>query len=349
VVVGRGVLDVPAVRSVLGETRDVHVLSDTENRTGSGVRESIMALRPDLIVLGVDEAGVSRVAGQDVGQVCAALRGHDNLGSVPILVVVPDAHADGDEAAPAPVRDPADWLEHGASDVIPAGIEPRMLRARIELLLELRMLRNEVAHAVGIERRLGVASRRVFDSVLRRESGRLRRTDGHLGLLLIDIDFFKAYQHRYGGAAAEDCFQRIALCLVEHLRRPSDLAARMSAERLACLLPETDLRGVRVVGETIRDAVASLRLPHGESVVAEHVTVSIGAASRRCSGPEVESWLVSEARDRAQRARRLGCNCVVSGDGATPVIPGLGDLIGGWTRSGVKADPDRMVSRTRSI
>jgi diguanylate cyclase (GGDEF)-like protein len=306
-----------------------------------------MALRPDLIVLGVDQSGVSRLAGQDVAQACAALRGHDRLGSVPILVVVPDDRADGDESEPA--HDPADWLEHGASDVIPAGIDPRVLRARIELLLELRLLRNEVAHAVGIDRRLGVASRRVFDSVLRRESGRLRRTDGQLGLLFIDIDFFKAYLNRHGGVAGEDCFQRVALCVVEHLRRPSDLVARMSGERLACLLPETDLRGVRVVGETIREAVSSLRLPHGESVVAEHVTVSIGAASRRCSGPEVESWLVSEARDRARRARRLGCNCVVSGDSVAPVLPGLGDLVGGWSRPGGKADRGQMVSGTRSI
>lgn len=325
----------------------MHVLSDTDDRAGGGVRDSILALRPDLIVLGVDEAGVSHLAGQDVAQACAALRGHDSLGSVPILVVVPEDNADSNESASA--RDPADWLEHGASDVIPASVDPRVLRARIELLLELRMLRNEVAHVVGIERRLGVASRRVFDSVLRRESGRLRRTDGQLGLLFIDIDFFKAYLKRHGGAAAEDCFQRIALCVVEHLRRPSDLAARMSAERLACLLPETDLRGVRAVGETMREAVSALRIPHGESVVAEHMTVSIGAASRRCSGPEVEAWLVSEARDRARRARRLGCNCVVSGDGAAPILPGLGDLIGGWTRSGVNLDPDKMVSRTRSI
>lgn len=347
VVIGRGVLDGPTARSVLGATRDVLDLYDIDDWSADGVRNTVMALRPDLIVFGVDKSGGRRPAGQDVAGACAALRGHDSLGSVPILVVVPDDNAEDEESASA--GDPASWLDHGASDVITASIDPRMLRARVELLLELRVLRTEVAHAVGIERRLGVASRRVFDSVLRRESGRLRRTDGHQGLLFIDIDFFKAYLTRHGSVAAEDCFQRVALCVVEHLRRPSDLAARMSGERLACLLPETDLRGVRVVGETIREAVASLRIPHGESVVSDHVTVSIGVASRRCSGPEVESWLVSEARDRAQRARRLGCNCVVSGDSAAPVLSGLGDLIGGWSRPGVDADRGQMVSGTRSI
>jgi len=325
VVIGGDLPHGESVQDCLGADWDVSVVPAVGDDVTGRARAAVVAHQPDLIILTVGlTVGASGGEGADLGtvaEVCMTLRRDNSAGSIPVLVLSLDSGSAASERDPATTSGttPGAWLERGASDVITGPFDPHLLRARVHTLVELRRLRDEQAHAVGAERASGVMSRRVFESVLRRESGRLRRTDGHLGLLLVELDHFKAFRAHEGTEAAESCFQQVADAVAGRLRRPSDLVARFSVEHLAGLMPDTDLRGARVVGESVRDAVAALGLPHSASPVADHVTISVGVAARRCSGPEVDSWLLSEAQDRLRRARRAGCNRVVSGDGSAPM------------------------------
>lgn len=329
VVIGGDLPHGESVQDCLGADWDVSLVPATGDDVTGRARAAVVAHQPDLIILTVGltvaASGADGVDPHTAAEVCLTLRRDNRVGSIPVLVLGLDGRSTASERDPAMTpgatlaATPGAWLERGASDVITSPFDSHLLRARVHTLVELRRLREEQAHAVGVERASGVMSRRVFESVLRRESGRLRRTDGHLGLLLVELDHFKAFRAHEGAEAAESCFQQVADAVAGRLRRPSDLVARFSVEHLACLMPDTDLRGARVVGESVRDAVEAMGLPHPASPVADHVTVSVGVASRRCSGPEVDSWLLSEAQDRLRRARRAGCNRVVSGDGSAPM------------------------------
>ncbi|MBB4284447.1 GGDEF domain-containing protein [Roseospira goensis] len=299
---------------------DVHRVPDVDAAEGA-----VFGLRPDLVVL--DAA----LLGDRARHLCAALRADTRTAMTPVVLL--QAGADGAGGAGGAGASARAWRDLGIADVLSEPVDADLARARVAWLVELRRLRMDMALAVRCETGGGIMNRRVFDGLLRRESGRLRRSDGSLALLLLDIDHFRDFRARHGAAAAEDCYHRVADCVSARLRRPPDVVSRFTADQVACLLPETDLRGARVVAETIRESVAALALPHGDSPVADHVTVSVGVAARRCSGPEVDAWLLSECLERLSRARREGCNRVVAGDGGPTLMGGglerFGALSGG--------------------
>lgn len=89
----------------------------------------------------------------------------------------------------------------------------------------------------------GVANRRFFDVMIERELRRAARNQRPLSLILMDIDFFKSLNDRYGHPAGDASLRAIGEVLQRALRRPSDIAARYGGEEFAVLLPETDEAG----------------------------------------------------------------------------------------------------------
>ena len=260
--------------------------------------EAVAVLRPDLIVLAATEAG------PDDASLCKTLRADPRTAGIPILALVFDAPSDCDTAAALV----ASLMQQGADDALTAPIPPDLLRARVGLLVEMRRLRLDSIKTAPVDSAGPPATHRVFEATLNRESERLRRSDGNLALMLVDIDHAAAWRDAAGEIAFETVVHRVGETLTRRLRRPPDLAARLGPERMAALLPETDLRGARVVAESILGAVADLRIPHPDPNHGAPLSVSIGLASHRCSGPEVETWLMTEALDRLRLARRSGGN-----------------------------------------
>jgi len=73
-----------------------------------------------------------------------------------------------------------------------------------------------------------------FDEVLEKEWLRSKRSQTPLSLLLMDIDFFKAYNDKYGHPAGDDCLRRLASGLADVVLRPADLFARYGGENSPC-------------------------------------------------------------------------------------------------------------------
>ncbi len=125
----------------------------------------------------------------------------------------------------------------------------------------------------------GVANRRRFDETLEMEWRRCRRESLPLSLLMIDIDYFKAFNDSYGHQAGDVCLRAVATCLREQPGRALDLVARYGGEEFVCLLPDTDGAGAQAKAAALCRAVAALGIPHGRSACGANVTVSIGVAA----------------------------------------------------------------------
>lgn len=126
---------------------------------------------------------------------------------------------------------------------------------------------------------LGIANRKYFDTRLEDEWHRAVREQYPVGLLMIDVDFFKNYNDHCGHVAGDACLQAVAKAAAARMVRGADLLARYGGEEFVVLLPSTSPHGAFKVAEGIRRAVAELSIPHPDSRIAPHVTVSIGAAS----------------------------------------------------------------------
>lgn len=129
----------------------------------------------------------------------------------------------------------------------------------------------------------GLANRRRFDDVLAHELNSHIRAGKELSLILIDVDFFKLFNDRYGHVAGDDCLRQVAAAIRRIITRTNDLAARYGGEEFACILPMTDQAGAVQIARQIQQEVRRLGIEHLSSSVARHVTVSMGVATMYCS------------------------------------------------------------------
>lgn len=128
-------------------------------------------------------------------------------------------------------------------------------------------------------------NRRAFDDRFQLEWDRSRRSGEPLSLLLIDLDYFKAYNDSYGHTAGDQCLHRAATCIAQSLRRASDFTARLGGEEFAVLLPDTDESGAVEMAQTVVEALRALDIRHEGSPL-DRVTGSVGAAT---SGSGIDS------------------------------------------------------------
>jgi two-component system, chemotaxis family, response regulator WspR len=175
----------------------------------------------------------------------------------------------------------------------------------------------------------GIANRRRFDDTLKSEWQRARRSHSTVGLILIDVDFFKKYNDQYGHLQGDDCLRKVANALASVIKRPADLVARYGGEEFVVLLPDTQPEGVDFIAEQLRASVETISLPHAKSDVPPRlplpthngsvVTISLG--STVVAPVDEQGYLqLIEAADRglyaAKAAGRNRHNVIV----ADPVV-----------------------------
>jgi len=164
-----------------------------------------------------------------------------------------------------------------------------------------------------------IANRRCFDDYLSVEWQRHQRGKQPLGLILIDIDYFKKYNDIYGHQQGDECLVKVAQTIGKNIRRPADLAARYGGEEFAVILPNTDLKGTLTVAESIRKAVLDLAIPHQTSGVCDRVTLSLGIASQIPTAETSIKDLIFHTDQALYTAKKQGRNQVQFLDSVEPV------------------------------
>jgi diguanylate cyclase (GGDEF)-like protein len=158
----------------------------------------------------------------------------------------------------------------------------------------------------------GLSNRRRFQETMAAEVERSKRFGQDLGLVLLDIDDFKAVNDTYGHQQGDLVLKEVARILRESSRE-IDEPARYGGEELAVVLPGTDLTGAHNLAERVREGIEALRLPILGDDAAEplRVTASFGAAALPVSAGDVRA-LVAAADEALYQAKRAGKNRTVS-------------------------------------
>lgn len=174
-----------------------------------------------------------------------------------------------------------------------------------------------LAHTDGLT---GLSNRRSFDRSIDDVIGQARRQAMPVGLVLLDLDHFKAFNDFYGHLGGDDCLRQVSRCIRATLCRPGDQAARYGGEEIAVLLPATDAEGSAEVAQRICTAISRLRIQHKRSDFG-FVTVSGGVAAMRPAELRDTSASLIAAADRAlYMAKAAGRNCVRSYESSAPAL-----------------------------
>lgn len=163
--------------------------------------------------------------------------------------------------------------------VVAYGIRATLLQSRyMHAQLDLQEARDKMEEMSFTDSLTGAANRRSFDHTLAMEWRRAVRRESHLSLLMIDVDYFKNLNDRYGHPYGDECLIQISNALQSALPRSADLLARYGGEEFAVILPATDDEGANRVAERMLESVRALRMKN-ETPIGEFVTISVGVTT----------------------------------------------------------------------
>jgi two-component system chemotaxis family response regulator WspR len=161
----------------------------------------------------------------------------------------------------------------------------------------------------------GVSNRRFFDRQLEAEWNRAARNSSPLGLLFLDIDYFKEFNDKFGHLSGDRALKTFANVIVETIQRKSDYVYRCGGEEFAVILPETPTDGAAVVAEKIRINVENTPIDFDDRIA--NITTSIGVGSiipKPSTFPHGMTEFCEELDKALYKAKRDGRNRVVVWD-----------------------------------
>lgn len=219
---------------------------------------------------------------------------------------------------------PADWLDLtsvgiiGFLFILGMGYSAQRLRrdsyfSRVQLQEANRKL-NRLA---TLDHLTGCANRRHFYAQAEAELSRSRRYSRDMGLVIMDVDHFKAINDRFGHAAGDAVLQTLSETLREELRE-LDVLGRIGGEEFALLLPETARREAVAIAERLRRRLAELRIEHEGAELT--LTSSFGVTAREPADVTLDA--IMRRADRAlYEAKAAGRNrTAVSDSGRTATV-----------------------------
>ncbi|MDR1117434.1 MAG: GGDEF domain-containing protein [Oscillospiraceae bacterium] len=160
---------------------------------------------------------------------------------------------------------------------------------------------------VNLDALTKVRNRRGFDAFLG-HAWRAAAADGsQLTLFIVDVDYFKRFNDRYGHIEGDRCLVAVAEVLSASVRG-SDFVARYGGEEFAVVLPRTDISSAENIAARMFDEMKKRGIPH-EGSVADYVTFSIGIMTCYPSAGEVtQERFVAMADEALYMAKQQGRN-----------------------------------------
>lgn len=231
--------------------------------SGKACMDYVKCQNVDLILLDVV------MPEMDGYEVCRKLKADPTTKKIPVIFL----------SAKGNTQDEARGLELGAIDYITKPACASIIKARIKNHLAIKMQNDLLEKLSFIDALTSVFNRRYLDDALAKEWRCALRSGELLSLLLVDIDFFKAFNDYYGHLEGDRCLQKVASVLKRSVLRPGDVVARYGGEEFILILPSTSKEGATKVATRIQENLAFIKMEHRMSKVSKYVTVSIGIAT----------------------------------------------------------------------
>ncbi len=184
-----------------------------------------------------------------------------------------------------------------------------------------RIRKEMLENLVMLDPLTGVPNRRKFREVLMAEKSRCKRSNHQISVIMVDIDYFKGFNDRFGHQAGDKALRKVAQTLSATLKRPEDFVARYGGEEFVVVLPSTNRAGAERVANKIQEAIAEANIPYPGSPLSDRLTLSLGISTfSPQSDLHIDSGLFS-ADQALYQAKRNGRNCYFYKDHCLALTP----------------------------
>ncbi len=272
------------------EGYDVTAVSD-----GEEALIKIGSVVPDLILLDLKMPGI------DGFEVCRRLKSQDETRDTPVILLTCTTETESVTRG----------FDAGAADYVTKPCDNKVLLARIRAHLALFTKTKRLMLFAERDALTNLANRRRFDEFLELEWRRAKRGQTLIAMLLLDIDYFKAYNDTYGHLEGDRVLQDVAKEIKNTCNRPGDLYARYGGEEFAVIFGNITKGAAEIIAERLRRKIEALRIPHKASSISDVLTVSIGVSSIVPSKEDPPTNLISLADKHLYEAKNGGRNRVI--------------------------------------
>jgi diguanylate cyclase (GGDEF)-like protein len=199
-----------------------------------------------------------------------------------------------------------------------------LLQLRGEMLVEdLNRLNAQLVRHSESDALTGLANRRSFDNQYAELWRRAMKNGTTLSVIVVDVDYFKHLNDRYGHLYGDEVLKRIGSLLQQALRVKDDFAARYGGEEFVILLPGTNAVAAVQVAERLRKMVELAGFPALDPSQGPYdrnirATVSCGVATMYPTEQDRPERLIECADKELYRAKAEGRNRVCSTVLTTP-------------------------------
>lgn len=183
-------------------------------------------------------------------------------------------------------------------------LRSRLKRQKEDLLAAMATIRQ----LATLDELTSLANRRHMNEVLVEQERRHEAAGQQTCIALIDLDFFKSVNDRYGHAAGDAVLRAFSNAARSELRS-QDVLARWGGEEFLLLLPVTPLEQAILVVERMAERVAVVQVAEAGSDL--RITFSAGLAQRMHGEPFAET--ITRADKALYNAKSTGRNRISVG------------------------------------
>ncbi|MES2791058.1 MAG: diguanylate cyclase [Planctomycetota bacterium] len=197
-------------------------------------------------------------------------------------------------------------LDAGADDFYIKPVVAPELLARMRAGSRFLALERQLRIQARLDPLTEVLNRRTFEEMFSREWNYAERHGTQLSCVMMDVDYFKSVNDRFGHPAGDAVLRSLSQILRDESRTP-DYVARYGGEEFCVMLPQTDEIGAAAFAERCRMAIMNGPILTAEGSV--NVTASFGVAQRDCETSRPDH-LLGRADQALLWAKRQGRNRV---------------------------------------
>jgi diguanylate cyclase (GGDEF)-like protein len=272
---------------------------------GAGALASARDLDLDLVLLDLMMPGLD---GMDC---CRLIKGITREEFLPVMLLTSKTDADSRVTG----------LRIGADDYVTKPFDERELMARIQNLLRLKRMHDNISDArlrleqLAVQDELtGLHNYRYLHTRLNEEFKRSERYREPLACVMLDIDWFKRVNERFGHETGDDVLREVAKRLRMAVRE-IDVVTRYGGEEFLLVLPGTNFAGALAIADRVWRAIGGepFALPGGR----EQVSISVGVAVFPSRDIKTKDQLIKAADKALYQAKTDGRNriCVFQHQG----------------------------------
>jgi len=125
-------------------------------------------------------------------------------------------------------------------------------------------------------------------------------------VVMLDIDYFKAYNDNYGHMVGDELISKVASAIKLCTRENEDMLFRYGGDEFMILFFDTEMNKVNLIIKRIREHVKGILIQG----VHERVTLSFGIASMVPTKDSDLNQLISRADQALYSAKQKGRDCI---------------------------------------